>query len=184
MPFTCLPSSRSQGGYPGHELETQAIVDHREAAGGKRQPSADKPPRRALLPRQANAPAQSLEAETPSDTVELAVAQRANQVTPDCDLVPVAARKALLCQAYRSADRARRGLQRRNRRAKARRAPRATRRRSSQVAPSAATCWSRIEIRADRKRDALPALASSKRRSSTMPPIGPSPAASMSGSLR
>ena len=32
-----------QGGYPGHELEAEAVVDHREAAGGKRQPSAINP---------------------------------------------------------------------------------------------------------------------------------------------
>ena len=32
-----------KGRYPGYKLEAQAIVDHREAAGGKRQPSAINP---------------------------------------------------------------------------------------------------------------------------------------------
>src|SRR5260364_298725 len=36
--------------------------------------------------------------ETPSDHVELAAAQRSDKVAPDCDLVSVAADKALLCQ--------------------------------------------------------------------------------------
>jgi hypothetical protein len=30
------PKFAFKGGYPGHELETQTIVDHREATGGKR----------------------------------------------------------------------------------------------------------------------------------------------------
>ncbi len=32
-----------EGRYPGHQLETQAVVNHREAAGRKRQPLAKNP---------------------------------------------------------------------------------------------------------------------------------------------
>ena len=47
--------------------------------------------------------------ETPSDRIELPVAQRTDQVTPDCDLVSVTSRQPLLCQGIdppikRSAD--------------------------------------------------------------------------------
>jgi hypothetical protein len=117
--------------------------------------------------------------ETASDRVEFAAAQRTYQVAPDCDLISLAARKALLCQGIdppikRSTNLGAETCARKLGTFAGDQPP------DEPGRPFRRYLLFEVQIRAIRCRP----LASSKRRSSTIPPIGPSLADSMSGSFR
>jgi len=138
MPFTCLPSSRSREGIQGTSWNPKPLSIIAKRPGGKRQSSAINS--RDVVPcfsRQMRLP--GFRGETPSDHIELSVAQRTNQVAPECNPISVTSRQPLLRQGIDPPIKRRSDL---GAKARARELGqlRATSRRSSQVAPSAATC--------------------------------------------
>src|SRR6478609_11985839 len=77
-----------QGRYPRYKLESQAIVDHREAARGERKAPAVNP-RDVFTCFRGKMRLPDFRGKAPSDRIELAVTQRADQVASQCDLISI-----------------------------------------------------------------------------------------------